>query len=44
MGVTVLGGDEHHEPGTGENYLDLFLRKAAWHAVLDHPRRTAGRG
>jgi hypothetical protein len=43
-GVTVLSGDEQHEPGTGENYLDLFPWEAAWRAVLDHPRRTAARG
>ncbi|MGV9636295.1 flavoprotein [Nocardia rhamnosiphila] len=42
-GVTVLAGDEQHEPGTGESYLDLFPWEAAWRAVLDHPRRTAGR-
>ncbi|WP_459545183.1 flavoprotein [Nocardia sp. X0981] len=44
-GVTMLVGDEvykQHEPGTGENYLDLFPWETAWRALLDHPARTGG--
>jgi phosphopantothenoylcysteine synthetase/decarboxylase len=37
-GVVVLDIYQQHEPGAGENFIDLFPWTAAWRAVREHPR------
>ncbi|MET8429410.1 flavoprotein [Nocardia sp. NPDC004860] len=39
-GVTVLTRDQH-SPGTGSGVLHLFPWETAWHALLEHPWRSA---